>query len=339
MHVSGAISRRKIVVYLFIALCAASASAAALGDVNNDGSINIVDALLVAQYYVGLGPSNFNASYADTNSSGSIDIVDALLIAQLYVGLITQCPGQATTATPEPAATPPAGWRLVWSEEFNYSGTPDPSNWGYESGYVRNNETQYYQQANASCDGTQLVIEARRNDNGYSYTSSSLVTHNKHQWTYGRFEMRGKIPCVTGSWPAWWAVGIGANGSWPQCGEIDMMEYYRNMLLANVCYQNASGSQVWDSSTKQISTLGSGWADNYHTWVMEWDENTIDLYCDDALLNTFNVNDATVGSYNPFRTSIWMFVNLAIGGNNGGDPSGTAFPLRYYVDYIRVYQK
>lgn len=282
-----------------------------------------------------MNPPNFVAANADVNADGVMDIVDALLIPQYYVGLITSFPGQEGT----PASTPPAGWNLVWSEEFNYQGTPSPDNWGYESGYVRNNEDQYYQQSNASCDGSQLIIEARRNDGGYEYTSSSLITQNKHQWTYGRFEMRGKIPCVTGSWPAWWAVGIGANGSWPRCGEIDMMEYYRNMILANVCYENASGSQVWDSSTRDINTLGAGWADNYHIWVMEWDTNRIDLYYDDELLNTFDVNNATVGSYNPFRTSIWMFVNLAIGGNNGGDPSGTAFPLRYYVDYIRVYQR
>jgi beta-glucanase (GH16 family) len=328
---------------LFLIFVSAT-SYAALGDVNNDSSITIVDALLVAQYYVGLNPSNFTASNADVNASGSIDIVDALLVAQYYVGLITQFPGQVATAAPTqvpatPEPTLAGGWNLVWSDEFNYSGTPDPANWGYESGYVRNNEAQYYQQANASCDGSQLIIEARRNDGSYSYTSSSLITRNKHQWTYGRFEMRGKIPCVTGSWPAWWAVGIGANGSWPKCGEIDMMEYYKNMLLANVCYQNSGGSQVWDSSTKDVSTLGSGWANNYHVWVMEWDTNTINLYSDDALLNTFDVNSATVGSYNPFRTSIWMFANLAIGGNNGGDPAGTTFPLRYYVDYIRVYQK
>jgi beta-glucanase (GH16 family) len=98
--------------------------------------------------------------------------------------------------------------------------------------------------------------------------------------------MRGKIPCVTGSWPAWWAVGIGATGSWPKCGEIDMMEYYKSTLLANVCYQNSGGSQVWDSSTKSLSSLG-----------LDWDTNTINLYCDDALLNTFNVESATVGSY------------------------------------------
>jgi hypothetical protein len=460
---------------------------AAIGDANNDGSITIVDALVVAQYYVGLAPAGFTLSNADVDSSGSVDVVDALLIAQYYVGLITQFPGQAATPAPTaiasnvaqgktasadsqesgneaakgndgstttrwcandgspnhfwavdlggfynlsnteimweygdrayqykievsedssswnlaldrttnttitqvssdsfnvvarymritvtglaagtwasffefrafgvtapnptpgptagsvtPEPTIPPGYTLVWSEEFNYSGTPDPANWGYESGYVRNNEAQYYEQANASCDGSELVIEARKNDGGYAYTSSSLITQGKHQWTYGRFEMRGKIPCVTGSWPAWWAVGIGANGSWPQCGEIDMMEYYKSTLLANVCYQNAGGSQVWDSATKSLSTFASDWPNNFHTWVMEWDTNTISLYCDDALLNSFNVNDATVGSYNPFRTSIWMFANLAIGGNNGGDPSGTTFPLRYYIDYIRVYQK
>src|SRR6185436_11651947 len=117
-------------------------------------------------------------------------------------------------------------------------------------------------------------------------------------------------------------------------GEIDMMEFYRGMNLLNVMYQNSSGSIIWDSFTENAP---AGFQDTFHTWVMEWDPTTIKLYLDGVLKNTFTVDTATVGSYNPFRQPWYMLANLAIGGNNGGDPSGTTFPLQYNIDYIRVY--
>lgn len=230
-------------------------------------------------------------------------------------------------------------WNLVWSDEFNGSSI-NTADWGYEIGYKRNNEQQYYtsRPENARIENGNLVIEARReNYSGYAYTSASLLTRGKREFQYGRFEMRALIPTPSGSWPAWWTLGI--TNPWPKNGEIDIMEFYRGMILANVAYQNSGGSIVWDSFTKNISTYGPGWSSNYHVWVMEWDANAISLYVDGELLNTFNVNNATVGGYNPFRQPHYMLVNLAIGGNNGGNPSGTTFPLRYHVDYIRVYQQ
>jgi beta-glucanase (GH16 family) len=244
------------------------------------------------------------------------------------------------TATPIPhTPTPPPGWTLAWSDEFN-GPTIDTTNWGYELGYKRNNELQYYtnRTENARIENSNLVIEAiRENYNGYGYTSASLITSGKREFQYGRFEMRAKIPTPLGSWPAWWTLGV-AN-PWPKNGEIDIMEYYTGTILANIAYQNPSGSIVWDSLTKNISDYGPGWSDNYHIWVMEWDTNTINLYVDDWLFNTFNVSNADNGSYNPFRQRHYILANLAIGGTRGGDPSGTTFPLIYYIDYIRVYQK
>ncbi len=236
-------------------------------------------------------------------------------------------------------SVPGSEWKLVWSDEFNGTSI-DTSNWGYELGYKRNNEQQYYtnRTENARIENGNLVIEARReNYNGYKYTSASLQTSGKKTWQYGRFELRAKIPTSTGSWPAWWTLGT-SNG-WPKCGEIDIMEFYKEMILANVAYQNPQGSIVWDSFTKKISNYSSNWSNEYHTWVMEWDENDIKLFVDNELLNTFSVSSANNGSYNPFRQPHYMLINLAIGGNNGGDPSNTTFPLKYYVDYVRVYQK
>ena len=182
------------------------------------------------------------------------------------------------------------------------------------------------------------MIEARReNFNGFAYTSASLLTQGKRQFQYGRFELRAIIPTPAGSWPAWWTLGI--TNPWPRNGEIDIMEFYQGKILANIAYQNSGGSIVWDSFTKNISDYGAGWSSNYHIWVMEWDTNTINLYVDGVLLNTFNVNNATVGSYNPFRQPHYIWSTWRLAGTTAGNPAGTTFPLKYYVDYVRVYQK
>ncbi len=227
------------------------------------------------------------------------------------------------------------GWQLVWSDEFN-----DPSinsaNWGFEHGLVRNHEAQFYtdRPENARIENGNLVIEARRESyEGAAYTSASLLTAGKHSWQYGRFEIRAKIPTASGSWPAWWALGDSISQvGWPKCGEIDMMEYYRNMLLSNVM----DSQQNWSSYK---DTLPSSFQNSYHTWMMEWDANTIKLFRDGALTLTYDVNKATVGNYNPFRQPLYLVLNLAIGGTNGGDPSNTLFPLQYSIDYVRVYQQ
>ena len=128
---------------------------------------------------------------------------------------------------PSVAAEPQ--WRQVWADEFNKDGTPDPANWTYEHGLVRNDEAQWYQRQNASCRGGLLVIEARRervrnsafvtgsrewpaNQEFAEYTSSSLTTKGLHQWRYGRFELRARIDTRSGMWPAWWTLGIESPG-------------------------------------------------------------------------------------------------------------------------------
>lgn len=301
-------------------------------DLNSDGAVNISDVMLLAQSFNSAkGDSRYKEAY-DLNSDGAINISDVMKIAEKFNT-------QVSVPSSSPSSNVGPEWKLVWSDEFNGTSI-DTSNWGYETGYKRNNEKQYYtnRSENARIEDGKLVIEARReNYNGYAYTSASLLTSGKKTWQYGRFELRGKIPTPSGSWPAWWTLGV--SNPWPKNGEVDIMEFYRGMILANVAYQNPQGSIVWDSFTKNISTFSPNWSDEFHTWVMEWDSSSIKLYVDDQLLNTFNVSSADNGSYNPFRQPHYMIVNLAIGGNNGGDPSNTSFPLKYYIDYVRVYQK
>lgn len=257
------------------------------------------------------------------------------------------------------AREPEPEWRLVWSDEFDTNGPPNPRDWSFEHGFVRNEEAQYYQDDNARCENGMLVIEARRerrrneayvagdpdwrrNREYAEYTSSSLTTRRSHAWKYGRFEMRARIDTRSGMWPAFWTLGT--SGHWPACGEIDIMEYYRGTVLANVAWASANrGEAAWDAVRVPLGELGgSNWSDEFHVWRMDWDRRAIRLYVDDRLVNettldgTFN---ASGKRFNPLRQPHFILLNLALGGTNGGDLSATEFPARYEIDYVRVYRR
>jgi beta-glucanase (GH16 family) len=256
----------------------------------------------------------------------------------------------------EPSPPGQVEWRLVWADEFAGDGPPDPRNWTFEHGFVRNEELQWYQPQNAVVRGGHLVIEARRERivnarhvEGSSrwqesrahaeYTSASVITKGLQAWQYGRFEMRGRIDTRPGMWPAFWTLGV--QGEWPEGGEIDIMEYYRGILLANVAWGSSRRSvPTWDTTRTSMSTLGQGWADEFHVWRMDWTEEEIRLSVDDRLLNTTRLSDTINQRTNahPFRQPHYLLLNLAIGGTQGGDPSKTTFPARFEVDYVRVYQ-
>jgi beta-glucanase (GH16 family) len=250
------------------------------------------------------------------------------------------------------------GYELVWADEFDRDGAPDPKKWTHELGFVRNRELQWYRPENARVAGGFLVIEARRervanpgfkagssdwrNREFAEYTSSSLMTKGLHTWRYGRFEMRGRIDTSPGMWPAFWTLG--ASGPWPHNGEIDIMEYYRGILLANVAWGGAKGSgAIWADTRKPLESFNDPeWSRAFHVWRMDWDERAIVLSVDGQQLNevalTRTVNEDGTGT-NPFHSPHYLLLNLAIGGTQGGDPSKTTFPRRFEVDYVRVYQR
>jgi beta-glucanase (GH16 family) len=254
---------------------------------------------------------------------------------------------------PATVVTDGGTWKLVWSDEFEVDGAPDAANWGYERGFVRNQELQWYQPGNATVANGLLTIAAqqahgtnpnyqagssdwKRSRQSYDYTSTSMTTSGKHAWQYGRFEMRARIDTRQGSWPAFWILGEAT--AWPQSGEVDIMEYYANKVLANVCTPNGSDC-TWDSTNQSLSSLGSNWSNEFHVWAMEWDAQHIDLYLDGKQVNTYNVSTAGASNPNPYAAKkFYILINLAVGAN-GGDPSRTTFPISYDVDYVRVYQK
>lgn len=257
-------------------------------------------------------------------------------------------------------------YRLVWSDDFEAEGKPDPTVWSYESGFVRNEEFQWYQSANTNRHKGILTIEAKReqvenpryeegsNDWRKSrpfakYTSACIKTVGKKEFLYGRFEVRAKIPIASGSWPAIWTLGNSM--PWPSCGEIDIMEYYQIKGIPNILANTAWGTDKpniakWNTQTVPFSNFTNkdpDWADKFHIWRMDWDEEAIRLYMDDELLNETLLKDTkngTIGNYsNPFKQPHYLLLNLAIGGQNGGTPDDAAFPLKYEIDYVRVYQK
>ena len=150
--------------------------------------------------------------------------------------LAALCAVVAPARSGSPAPDPPR-WTLVWADEFNGNGPPNPANWQFERGLVRNEEAQWYQPQNAYCADGHLVIEARREivrnpkyvpgsthwperQEIADYTSASLTTQGLHQWKYGRFELRAKVDTRAGLWPAWWTLG--ADGEWPAGGEVEI---------------------------------------------------------------------------------------------------------------------
>lgn len=246
---------------------------------------------------------------------------------------------------------------MVWADEFNTDGKPDSKNWSFEKGFVRNEEFQWYQEENAWCEKGMLIIEARREKKknpGYvagsnewrkkseyaEYTSSSLKTEKLHSWKYGRFEMRAKIDVNAGLWPAFWTLGV--SKEWPSNGEIDIMEYYRNMLLANIATGTSTRWKAeWFSRKKPIDSFPAGWSEKFHVWKMDWNETAISLFVDDELLIKTEMSklaNKDGSGFNPFTQPHYILLDLAVGGMNGGDPSGTQFPKRFEIDYVRVFQ-
>jgi beta-glucanase (GH16 family) len=260
--------------------------------------------------------------------------------------------GVPAPAAPVPRATPeratpagdPAHWELIFSDEFELPGAPDPTRWTYDLGYVANREAQFYtdRRENARVENGALVIEARKEPfQGYSYTSARLETQGIAHFLYGRVEVRAKLPTGRGTWPAIWMLGADIDRvGWPACGEIDIMENVGFDPLTIVgSVHTAAYNHVQNTQRNGVTTLPdpAPWED-FHVYALEWYPDRIEVSADGQVYFTFR-NEGTGERTWPFDEPHFLILNLAIGGDWGGQQGvdDSLLPHRLVVDYVRVY--
>jgi len=236
--------------------------------------------------------------------------------------------------------------KLVWSDEFNITGHPDTTKWAYNIGTGSNgwgnNELEYYTNSNnnARVENGNLIIEARKeNLGGQNYTSARMLTQGKADWTYGRFEIRAKLPAGVGSWPAIWMLGSNIDQvGWPACGEIDIMEHV-GKSLNEIHWSAHSKLYNWPKGTqKTAKAFINDVTASFHVYTLDWSKKEMKFYVDNVLYLTVE-NENKSDEYYPFVAPQFLLLNLAVGGGFGGPKvDDSIFPIRMEVDYVRVYQ-
>jgi beta-glucanase (GH16 family) len=235
--------------------------------------------------------------------------------------------------------------QLVMSEEFNTNGAPDSSMWSYNIGTGDNgwgnNELQYYSDRPENIkveDGMLKITAIKESFMGSSYSSGRILTKGKFEKKYGRIEARIKLPWGKGLWPAFWMLGANSDTViWPQCGEIDIMEYLGSKPTSIFGTVHGPGYSGGNAITKNYTLSNDRFDNDFHVFGIEWDENYINYYVDDVLYNQITPKDVP-GEW-VFNQSFYIILNMAVGGNFPGSPnSATVFPQTMLVDYVRVYQ-
>jgi len=240
---------------------------------------------------------------------------------------------------------PKPKFKLVWQDEFNYTGLPDSSKWSYETGGWGwgNKELEYYtakRPENARVENGMLIIEARKeNWNNQEYTSARLVTKGKGDWKYGRIDVRARLPKGIGTWPAIWMLGSVPQLKWPDDGEIDIMEhvgYDQGKIHGSIhCkkYNHTIGTH------KTAITMVPDCSESFHVYSVTWNEDSVKIAVDSNVYFTF-ANEHTGYAAWPFDNPMHLLLNIAVGGFWGGmkgvDPK--IWPVKMEVDYVRVYQ-
>jgi beta-glucanase (GH16 family) len=249
---------------------------------------------------------------------------------------------------------------LVLSEEFNVDGMPDPSLWAFETGDGTaqgipgwgNNELQNYtdRPENVKVENGVLVITAQEEDfEGSNYTSGRIITQGLFEQQYGRFEARIRLPIGKGIWPAFWLLGNDCDQNpWPQCGEIDIMEYLGDSPTVVFGTVHGPGYNAGDSISKEYELENDRFDTGFHIFGIEWGPDYINYYVDGDLYQRItpetvaeeavtNSGLANAGEW-VFNRPFYMIINIAVGGNLPGAPNAeTEFPQRMFVDYVRVY--
>ena len=242
-------------------------------------------------------------------------------------------------------------WRLVWSDEFDGSGLPDTSKWTFDIGNWGwgNNELQYYTNKkleNARQENGNLIIEARKDDQGLPWSSARLTTRGKESFLYGKIEFRAKVPVGRGSWSAGWLLGDDYIDelSWPYSGEIDVLENVGYEMVgdngngkthASVhcgAYYFKFGNQP--TAITEVENMNS----EFHTYTLKWLPDSLIMYVDGR--RYFDYHDTTNKLTWPFNKPQNLILNLAMGGGWGGarGVDSTLTSQKFIIDYVRVYE-
>lgn len=270
--------------------------------------------------------------------------------------LLAFCQTQETPApAPRPIGVPPLAPPVsyafadkpVWADEFDYTGLPDPKRWTYDVGGHGwgNNELEFYTKdrlENARAEGGNLIIEARKESfENRQYTSARLVTKGRGDWTYGRYEIRAKLPKGRGTWPAIWMLASQSSYGtqfWPDNGEIDIMEHVGfdpGRIHANV-HTKAFNHAI--KTNKGNSQLVPDAQNAFHTYRVDWTPADMRFFIDDVEYFTFQ-NSGRGWAEWPYDKPFHLLLNIAVGGNWGGQQGvdDTIFPQQMLVDFVRVY--
>ena len=250
-------------------------------------------------------------------------------------------------------------WKLVWSDEFEYQGLPDPTKWNYEIGHIRNKEKQYYtgpRLENLEVKKGKLYITGKKEsypNAAYQegsenwkesqpfadYTSGCIITEGINAWLYGRIEVRAKLPRGNGTWPAIWMLGENfKDRGWPYSGEIDIMEHVgidAHNIHGTVHYQIGDNHEFASDGAKFFKKRLFR---KFHTYAIEWTEEKIDFFVDDILYHSFEIDKAGKGPENPFRKPQFLLINLAMGASWPGPINDKILPQQFVIDFVRVYQ-
>ncbi|MBL7845150.1 MAG: glycoside hydrolase family 16 protein [Cyclobacteriaceae bacterium] len=254
----------------------------------------------------------------------------------ILIGSLTGCKKQYT---------------LVWSDEFNYSGSPDSTKWNYDLGDGcpnvcgwGNNELQFYTNnpKNVRVENGVLIIEAHNDSlGGKPYTSTRIVSKNKGDWLYGRIEVKAKLPRGKGTWPAIWMLSTDwSYGGWPESGEIDIMEHVGfDPGVIHGTIHTKKYNHISQTQKEGIITI-EDCQDEFHRYTIDWQENKIDFFVDDQLYHSVVRNPEDDFTGWPFDKRFHLIMNIAVGGNWGGMQGidDSIWPQRMEVDYVRVYQ-
>lgn len=232
---------------------------------------------------------------------------------------------------------------ITMQDEFNIEGAPNSSLWGFDIGTGDNGwgnqELQFYtdKPENVIVENGVLSITARQESfNGSSFTSARLLTRNKFEQTYGRFEARIKLPFGQGIWPAFWMLGARDDAPWPEIGEIDIMEYRGQNPTEIIGSVHGPGYSAGEAISKSFILENDRFDTDFHIFGIEWGPSAINYYVDDVLYNQITPDDVT-GEW-VFDGPFYILMNVAVGGNFVGAPnSETRFPQTMEVDYVRMY--